>query len=128
MNWRNILITWAATAVAVWAAIFILRPFGQIEASGTGFAAAIVVGGILGFLNAWVKPILKFLSCGCIVLTLGLFVFILNAFMLWFAGWFARLIGVNFYVTFWGAFWGAIIISIVSFLLGVFLPDPDETA
>lgn len=128
MNWRNWLITWAATAVAVWVAILVLRPFGMIEASGAGFVAAIVVGAFLGFLDAWVKPILKFLSCGCIVATLGIFLLFLNAFVLWLAGWFARLIGVNFYVSFWGAFWGAIIISIITFLLGLFLPDPDADA
>jgi putative membrane protein len=123
MNWRNILITWVATAVAVWVAILVLRPFGLVTVNGTGFAAAVVVGGILGLLNAFVKPILTFLSCGCIVLTLGLFVFVLNALVLWMAGAIAARFGLTFEMGFWGAFWGALIVSVVSFLLGVFLPD-----
>jgi putative membrane protein len=127
MNWRNILITWAATAAAVWVAIFILARFGLATYAGTGLAAAIVVGGVLGFLNAWVKPILKFLSCGCIVVTLGLFVFVINMFVLWLAGWISTTVfRVHFELQVpWGLFWGAIIVSLVSFLLGVFLPEPD---
>lgn len=127
MNWRSILITWAATAVAVWVAILVLRPFGLIDVNGTGFAAAVVVGGILGLLNAFVKPVLKFLSCGCIVATLGLFVFVLNALVLWMAGWVAtNLFHLTFDMGFWGAFWGALIVSIVTFLLGIFLPDTER--
>jgi putative membrane protein len=125
MNWRNILITWAATAVAVWVAILVLQPFGLVTVNGTGLAAAVVVGGVLGLLNAFVKPVLKFLSCGCIVLTLGLFVFVLNALVLWMAGAIAGWFGLTFEMGFWGAFWGALIVSIVTFFLGIFLPDPD---
>jgi putative membrane protein len=125
MNWRNIFITWAATALSVWVAILVLRPFGLVTVNGAGFAAAIVVGGVLGLLNAFVKPVLKLLSCGCIVLTLGLFVFVLNALVLWMAGGIASWFGLTFEMGFWGAFWGALIVSIVSFFLGIFLPDTD---
>ncbi len=128
MNWRNIMITWAVTAVAVWVAIFVLAQFGLATYEGYGFAAAAVVGGVLGFLNAWVKPLLKLLSCGCIVVTLGLFVFVINMFVLWLAGWISTsLFRVHFELQVpWGLFWGALIISIVSFLLGIFLPDADS--
>ena len=74
---------------------------------------------ILGLVNAVVRPLLAFLSCPLIVLTLGLFVLVINGLTLWLASdiavsWFH----VGFYVDgFWPAFFGALIVSIVSVIL-----------
>ena len=73
------------------------------------------------------SPILKFLSCGCIIATLGLFVLVINAAVLLLAGWLSQnVFHTGFNINgFWPAFWGAIVISVVSFFLSIFLSDPD---
>lgn len=129
----RILIRWLATAVAVAAAVAILNwlqgLFNTTLVTLNGQSALIavlVLAAVLGLMNAVLRPILTFLSCGCIVATLGLFIFVVNAAVLWFSGVVAGWFGTGFSFTFWGAFWGAIIISIVSFLLNVFIPDDEE--
>ena len=112
------LITAAAVAVAAW-----LVP--GISITGNGYVAVGVMAVVLGLVNAFIRPVLKFLSCGLIVLTLGLFTLVVNGAAFWLAGYFAS--GVGFRVTgLWPAIWGSIVVSIVSFLLSVFVPDRDE--
>jgi putative membrane protein len=120
-----VLVSWAVVAVGVFVAVLILQPFGLIVVtSQSAWLAIIIMAAVLGVLNAFIRPILTLLSCGCIVLTLGLFVLVVNAFVFWLASIFVP--GLTVTVP-WGAFWGAIIVSIVSFLANVFLPlDPDE--
>ena len=83
---------------------------------------------ILGLVNALVRPILKALSCGVIVLTLGLFLLVINAAMLLLAAWIARQVGIGFHVDGFGAaLLGSLVISLVSFLLSLLLPgEPDD--
>ena len=70
---------------------------------------------LLGILNAVLKPILMLLALPLLVFTLGLFMFVINALILYFVG---VLMRPHFYVdTFWSAFWGALIISFVSMVL-----------
>ena len=111
----------AALVVAAW-----LIP--GITITGTnGWIAVGVMAAVLGFVNAIIRPILAFFSCGCIVLTMGLFMLVINAAMLSLASWIATTIfGVGFYVDgFWSALFGSIVISIVSFFLSIFLIDED---
>ena len=80
---------------------------------------------VLGLVNATVRPLLKFLSCPLIVLTLGIFVLVINGLTLWIASkiassWF----GVGFHVDgFVSAFLGALIVSLVSVVLNTFVGD-----
>ena len=70
---------------------------------------------LLGILNAVLKPILMLLALPLLVFTLGLFMFVINALILYFVG---VLMRPHFYVdTFWSAFWGALVISVVSMVL-----------
>ena len=70
---------------------------------------------LLGVLNSILKPILMVLALPLLVFTLGLFMFVINALLLYFVGF---LLQGHFSVdTFWSAFWGALIISIVSVFL-----------
>lgn len=74
---------------------------------------------ILGLVNAVVRPVLKLLSCPLIILTLGVFVLVINGFTLWLASAIAvRWFHVGFYVDGFGAaFLGALIVSVVSVIL-----------
>ena len=124
--WTRVLVSWAIVAVAVFVAVLILQPFGLIVVTAqSAWVAIIVMATVLGVLNAFVRPILNLLSCGCIVLTLGLFVLVVNAFVFWLASLFVP--GLMVQVP-WGAFWGAVIVSVVSLLANVFLPLDDDTA
>jgi putative membrane protein len=115
------LITAAAVAVAAW-----LVP--GISITGNGWVAVAVMALVLGLVNAIIRPVLKFLSCGLIVLTLGLFTLVVNGAAFWLAGYFAAGVGVGFHVAgLWPAIWGSIVVSVVSFLLSVFVHDRDES-
>ena len=70
---------------------------------------------LLGILNSFLRPILLLLALPLLIFTLGLFILLINAFLLFFVGWLMR---PHFYVdSFWSAFWGAVIISVVSLVL-----------
>jgi len=73
-------------------------------------------------LNASIRPLLKLLSLPIILLTLGLFIFVINALMLLMTGWVSGLLDLGFDVDgFWDAFFGGLIVSIVSLLLSMFM-------
>lgn len=84
-----------------------------------GFLAALVAAFLLGVVNAIIRPILVFLTLPLTVVTLGLFLLVVNGLMLWLVSALVR----GFHVSgFWGAVLGSILISIVSWLLSRFLP------
>lgn len=83
----------------------------------------LLVALVLGLVNAIIRPILSLLSCGLIVLTLGLFMLVINGLMLWLAEYISQnWLGLGFTVDgFWSAVFGAIIISVFSFLVSLLL-------
>lgn len=93
------------------------------QALVTGFdiegAPALLFGALIfGVVNAFIKPIVSFISCPLTCLTLGFFLLIINGFMLviteWLAGWF----DLDFIVDgFWAAFLGALVIAVTSAIL-----------
>jgi putative membrane protein len=77
-------------------------------------------------LNVLVRPILKLLTCPLILLTLGLFTFVINALMLWLTGAVSETMGLGFHVEgFVAAFLGALVVTVVNLILSVILPDKD---
>ncbi len=77
------------------------------------------VGIILGIVSSVVKPVVKLLSLPFIVLTLGLFLWVINALMLSLTGWLAGQLDLGFRVDdfFWSALLGALVISIVNWVV-----------
>lgn len=76
--------------------------------------------------TAWVKPLLAFLSIPFILLTLGLFLIVLNALLLRFTAWLADAVDIGFHVDgFWPAVWGSIIISITTWFLDAMIGVDD---
>ena len=105
-------------AAALWVAIQLVD---GIEHRGTWWSL-LVVALVFGILNASIRPLLQLLSLPVIILTLGLFIFVINALMLLLTGWVSGLFNLGFYVEgFWDAFFGGLIISIVSLLLSMFM-------
>jgi putative membrane protein len=85
-----------------------------------GFLAALVAAFLLGIVNTIIKPILVLLTLPLTILTLGLFLLVINGLMLWLV---SALVS-GFHVSgFWGAVFGSILISLVSWLLSRFLPS-----
>lgn len=121
----RIVLRWLVTVLALFVAVWLVP---GIDIEGNAWVAVGVTAAILGLLNAFIKPILQFLSCGCVVLTLGLFLLVINAGVLWFAGYAAsEWFGIGFYVDgFWAAFWGGLVVSVISFVADLLLPGGDD--
>lgn len=86
----------------------------------------LVVALILGAVSSFVKPVLQILSIPFIIVTLGLFLLVINALMLMLTGWVADTIGVDFEVTgFWPAVGGAIVITVVTWMVDSLI-GPEE--
>ena len=114
---KHFVFRWAITTIAVMVASSII-PGIRYDTVAALIGAAL----LLGILNAFVRPILLILSVPLILLTLGFFILILNALMLFFV----PSIVIGFHVdSFWSAFWGAIVISIVSWILSAFFRGSD---
>lgn len=87
----------------------------------------LLVALVLGIVSAFVKPILKVLAFPFILLTLGLFLLVINAAMLGLTAWILGPTGVGFHVDgFWAAVLGGIIISIVGWAVDRVWPDSDD--
>ncbi len=121
----RLLLRWLITAVALVVATFV--PGIQIT-NQNGWFAVLVMAAILGLVNAFIRPILTLLSCPLVLLTLGLFTLVTNALCLWLASWLAQhWFGAGFAVAGFGpALFGSMVVSLVAFLLSLFLPDEDE--
>jgi putative membrane protein len=113
----RLIVSWLITAVALVAAAYLVP--GITVTGNDGLVVVLLMAVILGLVNVLIKPILSFLSCGLIVLTLGLFLVIINALSLWLASWIAQnVFSIGFVVNgFWPALLGSIVVSIVSFIL-----------
>jgi putative membrane protein len=85
----------------------------------------LVVALIFGLVNAFIKPVVQLLSLPLLVLTLGLFTLVVNALMFWLTSAIADAIDVPFHVDgfFWEAVLGALVVSFVSWILNLLLPN-----
>ena len=123
----KLLIRWVIIAFSLFVAAWLVP---GIRVEGNAWLIFAVMAVILGFVNAIVRPILTLLTCSLVILTLGLFVLVINALTLWLASsiavnWFH----VGFYVDgFWSAFLGALIVSIVSVILSSFVREKPKVA
>ena len=122
---------WLATnVVALAAAVLILDGIGFGDSTGwdqvaDNFWALLFVALILGIVNSFVSPIIKFLSIPFIIITLGLFLLVINALMLLFTEWLVNLFDIDFYVDgFWNAVGGAIVITVVTWIVGLLRRRP----
>jgi putative membrane protein len=110
-------------AAALWVATRIVPGVSYSGDSIYLFLVALV----FGVLNALLRPLLALLTCPLLILTLGLFTFVINAFVLWITSALAGRLGLGFHVDGFGAaFLGALVVSIVSLLLSILVPDPER--
>jgi putative membrane protein len=119
----KLLLRWVASALAVGLAVYLLP---GLEYDGR-ISTLFVVALILGLVNAVVRPIIKTLACGLIVLTLGLALFVINALMLYLTGYIAGEFGYGFHVRdFASALIGSVVISLATWFLSLLIKDRDD--
>ena len=83
---------------------------------------------VFGIVNAIIRPITKLLTLPIILVTLGIFIFVINGLMLWLTSSIAASLGLGFHVSgFWAAFFGALVVSIVSTILSIAVRDQSRT-
>jgi putative membrane protein len=102
-------------AAALWVAAQLVSGFVI-----TGVTPLILAALVLGLINAIVRPILLILTLPLTLVTLGLFLFVLNAFCIWLT---SRLVPGFEVHTFLAAVLGALVISVVSWIVTAFLSD-----
>lgn len=114
----------AALAVATWLLAGITLTAGPTSRK---VVALLVVALIFGLLNAVVKPVFKLVTAPLVLLTLGLFLLVINACIMLLTSWLAAKVGLGWHVDgFVPAVLGAVVVSVVSFVLNAFLRDDDE--
>ena len=105
----RLLVVWAINTLALVAVAYLL-PSVSIASAGAALVAALV----LGLVNTIIRPILVLLTLPVTVLTLGLFIFVVNGLLFWAVG---SLVPGFHVAGFWSAVLGAIVFSLLSWLL-----------
>jgi putative membrane protein len=114
------IIRWAINAVALYVAVLIVPGIGLRGV----WTDVLLLALIFGLLNALLRPLLKFLTCPLIILTLGLFTILINTGMLLLTSRIGQSLGFGLTVDgFWSAVLGSLVISLVSVIMSVILRD-----
>jgi putative membrane protein len=107
-------------ALGLWAAVTVVP---GVTYTGT-WQAFLGVALVFTLVNAIVGKLVKVLTCPLIILTLGLFVLVINGLMLWLTSALSAQLGLGLHVRgFWAAFFGGLVVSVVSTVLGLFVID-----
>ena len=105
----NLLIVWLVNTVSLIAVAYLMPSIRVAD-----FTTALIAALVLGLVNAVIRPVLVLLTLPVTLLTLGLFILVINGLLFWFVGSFVK----GFVVEgFWAGFLGAIIFSVISWLL-----------
>lgn len=128
---KNFLIRVLVNGIALWVSAVVVPGVALAEGNaslGSKVLTIILVALVFGVVNAVVKPIAKVLSFPAIVLTIGLFTFVVNAFMLQITEWLSGPLGLSFSIDsfFWDAVLAAVVITFVSWVLNLVLPDDED--
>ena len=113
----------AINAIALYLAILILPDRIELQSELTSI---IWLALIFGLVNALFRPLLKFLTCPLILLTLGLFTLVINTFLFWLTSVIGQSFGIELIISdpvWWNAFLGGLIVSIVSVIMTLILKD-----
>jgi putative membrane protein len=114
------ILRWIINAIALFAAVSLVP---GITLEG-GWTSILWLALIFGLINAFLRPLLKLLTCPLIVLTLGLFTLLINTFLFWLTGQVGQAVGINMTVDgFWPAFLGGLVVSVVSIVMSLILKD-----
>lgn len=110
----RLIVLWVINAVALLAVSYLLPGFISVDTFTTALVAAL----ILGLVNTFIRPVLVLLTLPVTLLTLGLFILVINGLLFWFVGSFIN----GFHVRgFWAGVIGALIYSVISWILSALI-------
>lgn len=118
---RRLAITWAFNTVALFVATWLLSGLSY----GSDWWALLIAGLVFTLVNFFLKPVLAILSIPFIIVTLGLFYFLINVLMLYLTHWIVPQFTIE---SFWWAVLAAIIVSVVNWVLRMLIePSPEQS-
>jgi putative membrane protein len=119
----SVLVRLIVNAAALWVAT---RLVPGVTYSG-GWLPFFGVAFVFGVVNTVIRPFAKILTFPLIIVTLGIFLFVINGLMLWLTSRVSVALGLGFQVEgFWAAFWGAVVVTLVSTVLSFAVRDGDR--
>ena len=114
------ILRWVVNAIALFAAVNLVH---GVALQGS-WVNIIWLALIFGLINAFLRPLLKLLTCPLIFLTLGLFTLLINTFLFWLTGQVGQAFGIGFTIAgFWPAFLGGLVVTVVSVIMSLILKD-----
>ena len=114
------ILRWVINAVALYLAVYFV-PGVSLQGDWTSL---IWLALIFGLINAFLRPLLKLLTCPLIFLTLGLFTLLINTFLFWLTSQVGQAFGIGFTIEgFWPAFLGGLVVTAVSVVMSLILKD-----
>ncbi len=120
------ILRWAINAVGVFLAIRFVPGIHYTPglSQQSGWLGILGIALILGLVNAFLRPLLRLLTCPLIILTLGLFTLVINTFLFWLTAYIGQFFGINLTIdSLLSAFLGGLVVSIVSVVLSLILKD-----
>ena len=117
------ILRWAINAIGLYLAVLLLP--GRIDLQ-SGLVSILWLALIFGLVNALFRPLLQFLTCPLIILTLGLFTLVINTFLFWLTSVVGQWFNLGLIIhepVLWNAFLGGLVISAVSFVMSLILKD-----
>lgn len=117
---RGLLIRWIVQALALALTAYVFQGI-----SIANVWALLVASLLIGIMNAFVRPVLVFLTLPLTILTLGFFILVINALLFWLV---ASVVSGFHVEGFWSALGGTIVLSIVSFFLNLMIGDEGKVA
>jgi putative membrane protein len=117
------LVRWFVCALGLWVAAGLLSKSVEFETSGSKVWVVIVSGLILALINSVIKPLVVLLSLPAILLTLGLFMIVINGFSVFLASWLYEPLNVT---NFWAAMLAGVIIGLVNYLVTAVLESREN--
>lgn len=119
---RSLFVRWLINTLALYVAVQVVP---GVDYDG-GPLGLLLVAAIFGLVNAVLRPVLTLLTCPLVLVSLGLFLFVINALLLLFTSWLSTPLGLGFHVAgFWPAFWAGLLISLVSLFLSIMVGEKE---
>ena len=116
------ILRWVINAIALYLAVLLLPGIDL----GSGLVSILWLALIFGLINALFRPLLQFLTCPLIILTLGLFTLVINTFLFWLTSVIGQSFGLELIINdpvWWNAFLGGLIVTVVSVAMTMLLKD-----
>ncbi len=113
---KGLIVRWVMSGLALYLTAHLIEGI-ELE----GFLASLLAALVLGLVNAFIRPIISILTLPINILTLGLFTFVINGFMLWVVS--TTIAGFYVENVFFAGIFGAIVMSIISGILTFFIKD-----